>query len=227
MERLMRYSGTHLNQKGSRQNDTTASWEKPLFFGNVYVKGLKHDLRRRIRDKRLHVPIGLQRYFANRITIQLLQSRDFKQSQSIAFYSAAFGEVSTALALKYALAHHKACYLPVLKKDRLIFLKVTQSTQFVSNRFGIAEPPFEERNIIAPEALDLVIMPLVAFDSKCHRLGMGGGFYDKTFSFKRTHSMTPKLIGLAYEFQRVERVPKSNLDVLLDSVITEKKRYHT
>lgn len=191
------------------------------------MKGLKQDLRRRLRDKRSQLPIGLQHYFANRITLSLLHSQDFKKAKSIAFYCATFGEVSTELALKHSLAHQKACYLPVLKNKQLAFIRVNNSTSLVANRFGILEPPFEERKLIAPEALDLVLMPLVAFDAKCHRLGMGGGFYDRTFSFKRSHMTSPKLVGLAYEFQRVERVPKSDLDVLLDSVITERKRWAT
>lgn len=189
------------------------------------MKGLKQALRRRLREKRSQVPIGLQHYFANRITLLLLHTQDFKKAKSIAFYSASFGEVSTELALKHALAHQKSCYLPVLKNKQLAFVKVNHTTQLIPNCFGILEPPLDEKKVIAPAALDLVIVPLIAFDAKCHRLGMGGGFYDRTFSFKQRQMASPKLVGLAYEFQRVERVPKSDLDVLLDCVITERKRW--
>lgn len=221
----MRYIGTHLNQRGSRHIDTAASWERPLYFRDRSVKGLKQTLRFRLREKRLHFPIRLQASFSKQITIHLLQSPDFQKSKSIALYSASFGEVSTDYILKYALSHHKACYLPVLQKNRLVFIKVTQTTQMIPNRFGILEPEFDQHKIIPAAALDLVLMPLVAFDAKCHRLGMGGGFYDRTFDFKRRAHTKPKLVGLAYEFQRVTHIPKSNLDVFLDSVVTEKKRY--
>ncbi len=74
------------------------------------------------------------------------------------------------------------------------------------------------------KALDIVIIPLVAFDLNGYRLGMGGGYYDKVFAFKKTHP-TPKLVGLAYDFQKITDTPHNELDTRLDEVITEKQRY--
>lgn len=221
----MRSIGTHLNQRGSRHIDQRQVGKSLSFFRNISVKGLKQALRFRIREKRLHLPLRLQQSFSSRIAIRVLQSHDFRVATSIAFYSASFGEVSTKLLLSYALSHQKACYLPVLQNNKLVFAKVTASSILQPNRFGILEPSLKSEKIISPQALDLVLMPLVAFDSQCNRLGMGGGFYDRTFHFKQSAHAKPKLVGLAYEFQHVEQVPSSNLDVFLDSVVTEKKRY--
>lgn len=78
-----------------------------------------------------------------------------------------------------------------------------------------------------PWGLDLIILPLVAFDLSGNRLGMGGGFYDRTLSFKhqRCHWKGPKLIGIAHELQRVDLLPVNDWDIPLDAVITEQKLY--
>lgn len=125
--------------------------------------------------------------------------------------------------MHYAQAHQKTCYLPALRENRLAFIQVNESTIFHPNQFGIIEPLFDEKKMIAPAQLDLVITPLVAFDVKRHRLGMGGGFYDRTFAFKRHHHKKPMMVGIAYDFQCVQHVPRSNLDILLDAIVTEKR----
>ena len=75
--------------------------------------------------------------------------------------------------------------------------------------------------------LDVVIAPLVAFDESLNRLGMGGGYYDRTFAFRKRARVLrrPVLIGVAYSFQRVDRLQPENWDVPLDVVITEKESY--
>lgn len=189
------------------------------------MKWLKKHVRSQIREKRLHLPPSLQLYFSNQIARQLLKMDYFQKAHSIALYYAILGEVSTEFILHHALLKHKACYLPVLKKDHLEFMRVTPATNFKKNRFGIFEPVFDKSQTIHPATLDLALVPLVAFDAKCHRLGMGGGYYDRTFHFKHKHNNKPKLVGLAYDFQHVRQVPRTHSDVLLDEVITEKKRY--
>ena len=95
-------------------------------------------------------------------------------------------------------------------------------------RFGIPEPARIHDRRIKSIALDLVLLPLVAFDTAGHRLGMGGGYYDHSFEFirRRVHWNKPRLVGLAYEFQRLPLIEPEPWDVSLDAVATEQGVYH-
>lgn len=193
--------------------------------GKSPLKLIKQNLRNRLREKRLHLPESLQHHFSTIISRRLMQTAVFRSARTIALYAHSFGEVSTALIFQASISHHKACYFPVLFEKRLIFVQVNHHTPWQANRFGILEPFLDEKKVIEPSSLDLVILPLVAFDTQGHRLGMGGGFYDRTFSFKKRQSHQPKLVGLSYDFQKVDHVPRSNLDILLDFVVTDKHCY--
>jgi 5-formyltetrahydrofolate cyclo-ligase len=90
------------------------------------------------------------------------------------------------------------------------------------NRYNILEP--ENKNILSPENLDLVIVPLLGFDLQGHRLGMGGGYYDRTFAFLSGKQPTkPILIGLGFADQQINSLPSDSWDVPLAGVLTEEK----
>ncbi len=95
------------------------------------------------------------------------------------------------------------------------------------NRFGIPEPIARGRRLTLPWNLDLLLMPLVGFDTDCHRLGMGGGFYDRTLAYLRLRRSwrRPRLLGLAHDCQRIERIEPRPWDIPLESVITECRVY--
>jgi len=107
----------------------------------------------------------------------------------------------------------------------LDFIHIHPKTVLSKNRFGILEPS-PSLVSFSPQCLDIVLVPLVAFDEEGHRLGMGGGFYDKTFSFRKDKAV-PRLIGLAYSIQKGKHLPQSLFDITLDEVITEKERWVT
>lgn len=90
----------------------------------------------------------------------------------------------------------------------------------IHNRFGIPEPVQSRRH--PPGILDLVVVPLVGFDAKCNRMGMGGGFYDRCFAHRlaRQHS-GPRLVGLAFDCQQVDELPVEPWDVPLDAIVTQ------
>jgi 5-formyltetrahydrofolate cyclo-ligase len=157
------------------------------------------------------------------IAQQFFQGPYIKKAHHVALYLANDGEVSTLPILKLALQQYKSCYIPVLAQSYLQFVKINLRSSMAKNRFGILEPS-DRQQTIAPEALDVVVLPLVAFDTNGNRLGMGAGFYDKTFAFRR-HTLTPRLVGLAYDFQRVAKVPSTKLDVKLDEVVTQRHIY--
>jgi len=119
----------------------------------------------------------------------------------------------------------KQCFLPVLdtlRPRRLWFAPYRIGDPLVANRYGIPEPACPSRYRVAAWCLDLVLTPLVAFDEMGNRLGMGGGYYDRTLSFlaRRQVWKRPRLVGIAYEFQCLESLPRRPWDIPLNSVIT-------
>jgi 5-formyltetrahydrofolate cyclo-ligase len=117
--------------------------------------------------------------------------------------------------------------LPALHNRALWFLPYGRDTRLAPNRFGIPEPDVAAHTRCRARDLDLVLMPLVAYDDAGNRLGMGGGFYDRTFSYLKYRSFwrKPLLIGVAYELQRLESLPARPWDVPLNGVATEKRLY--
>jgi 5-formyltetrahydrofolate cyclo-ligase len=150
------------------------------------------------------------------------------QSQRIAAYLAADGEIDPYPLMQSLWALGKTLYLPVLAPfsgQKLWFAEFNPSDELAFNRFGIPEPV--RRRLIKPCALDLVLTPLVAFDCSGHRIGMGGGYYDRSFSFlrRRRYWRKPRLLGLAYELQKQASIIPNDWDIPLDAVATEARIY--
>jgi 5-formyltetrahydrofolate cyclo-ligase len=190
----------------------------------LFMRWLKQQSRRILQEKRLKLDLSLQNALSAQIAQKLTHSLYFRQATHIAFYCAFKGEVSTTLILKAAQQLGKSCYLPVLHNNQLAFIQCEPNDVLKPNHFGILEPLFDLKKQISPRKLDLVLLPLVAFDREGNRLGMGKGYYDKTFAF-RQKTLKPQLVGLAYDFQRINRVPNGELDVKLDGIVTEKQIY--
>ena len=90
----------------------------------------------------------------------------------------------------------------------------------VANRFGIPEPA--EAEILPAEAMAMIVMPLVGFDARGQRLGMGGGWYDRSLAFRLDRPAPPPwLVGAGFAVQRVDALPIESWDVPLDAVCTE------
>jgi len=185
---------------------------------------LKQRVRHKICAQRALLSASEIETKSRRICQNILPLPDFQNAKEIALYAAFSGEVDCHLLFEAALSANKNCYFPVLAHQQLHFIQVDDQTPLATNRFGILEPAFESKRLIQPTLLDCVIVPLVAFDKACRRLGMGKGYYDRTFHFKAQNTR-PTLIGVAYEFQKLLKVPCSTFDVPLDKVITEKKIY--
>lgn len=169
-----------------------------------------------------------QRLSAAQHVYKIIKAQSFfRRAKKIAFYHAIRGELDPQLLLTKAIKLHKKCYLPILhplKHNRLWFGNYSSAQDCQINRFKIPEP--NKNNLIAPWALDLIFVPLVGFDDQCHRLGMGKGYYDRTFAFKKnTCNKRPLLVGIAYEVQKVPHLIPKPWDVSLDYVVTEKTIY--
>jgi 5-formyltetrahydrofolate cyclo-ligase len=129
-----------------------------------------------------------------------------------------------------ALAHARQCevYLPVIthfRHSRMEFLRFAPDEKLAVNKFGIPEPDPESATRIPARHLDLILLPLVAFDVHGWRLGSGAGFYDRRLSHLRVGRRwrRPKLVGLAYEFQKVDRLEPHRWDIPLDAIVTDRQ----
>ena len=187
----------------------------------------RNTLRSSLRAKRQELSVE-QQLAASLALFNMLGNEDFfRVAQSIAFYQVADGELDPRMLLDLALSEGKSCFLPVIQQDNpefVSFAPYDASTELVPNKWGIAEPPASE--VISPKNFDVVFVPLVAFSKDCFRLGMGKGFYDRTFSFKIfNRRSSPLLVGLAHECQLVDSFPVESWDVRLDAVATEKTIY--
>ena len=186
-------------------------------------------LRRALRAARRRIGRLPRRAAAAAIARQLALAPAFQRARRIAAYWPADGEIDPLPTLARAHAAGKACYLPVLcplRTGRLYFAPWRPGTPLIRNRFGIPEPACPRRAWLAPRMLDLVLLPLVGFDAAGSRLGMGGGYYDRSFAFvQRPGWRRPRLVGVAFELQRMPRLPRRAWDVPLDAVQTERRRY--
>ncbi len=185
---------------------------------------VRRALRQELRRRRLALSVDEQFLAAARVHDQLVRSIIFRKAQRIALYMPADGEVDTRDILDRALAAGKHCYLPTLSPlhaGKMYFVRIRPGQWLTPNRWGINEPALRATEIVHPMALDLVLMPLLGFDASGNRLGMGKGFYDRAFAFRRTlQRHRPFLLGLAHACQQVGNIPAQDWDVPVDSVIT-------
>lgn len=188
-------------------------------------------LRTQIRRQRRQLTTTRRTACARALASHASRDTLVSNSRHIAVYLPADGEIDPQPLMDRLWSLGKRLYLPVLvtfSDNRLWFSAYQPGDCLVLNRYGIPEPERTHYRRIKPAALDLVLTPLVAFDLTGHRLGMGGGYYDRSFAFlnKRRHWHKPRLMGLAYEFQRQTHIKAQPWDVTLSAVATEKRVYH-
>jgi 5-formyltetrahydrofolate cyclo-ligase len=146
----------------------------------------------------------------------------FSRSRNIACYLSIGNEVDTTPIILRAWRANKRIFAPIAgRHGQLTFREIRPDSKFTSGAFGIPEPV--DGTILAARSLDLVITPVVAFDDKHNRIGMGGGYYDRTFSFLRgrTRYLRPKLVGLAFDCQKIEEITPNPWDIRVFRMVTE------
>lgn len=180
---------------------------------------MKSPLRIAIRQKRSALSPVFCAQASRVISEKIIAEPIFKKSQHIALYCAHENEVDVRTVMMEAWAQSKIVYLPRWDHHQLTFHAVSQDDALQKNKFGIAEPASEIPKV-DPTVLELMILPMVAFDVACHRLGRGGGAYDRYLA-----SIRPYLIGAAYEMQRTDVVPTATWDVIMDLIVTESTSY--
>ena len=187
-------------------------------------------LRRQLRELRRQLPAYQQRQAAAALRRRLAQHPALRRARHIALYLPADGEIDPRPLLRQAQRQGRHTSLPVLRRwprQRMDFQRVLPGEPLRRNRFGLAEPAPRAARQRAAWTLDLILLPLVGFDARGGRIGMGGGFYDRSLAYrnrcKNWHK--PTIIGLAHACQQVDQLPLSSWDVRLDAVVTPHRWY--
>lgn len=190
-------------------------------------------IRQEIRKKRNSLSKIEQKIAAKQLKVNFIQylitTKSAKNSH-IGIYFSNDAELDTSLLIKELWSKDHTLYLPVIHPfngTTLYFQRYEENSPMRPNRYGILEPKLNCSQICPLQDLDYLLMPLVAFDSNGNRLGMGGGFYDKTLArYHNENWQKPQLIGLAHQCQHVESLPVESWDVPLNLIITPQKTYH-
>jgi 5-formyltetrahydrofolate cyclo-ligase len=180
----------------------------------------RQQIRQEIKAKRAALTAEQRKSANHLIAEEIIAAAIFKKSQKIACYMAKEAEVDLSAVIEVIFSLGKHCYLPLVRQDKsgyLHFVEYCANDKLQTGSFGILEPVFDPQKIIKPDDLDLVLLPVVVFDSKGNRLGTGGGYYDRTFA----QTSQPVLIGTAYACQEVPQIKPQSWDVKLHGVVTE------
>ncbi|WMN55113.1 5-formyltetrahydrofolate cyclo-ligase [Vibrio fluvialis] len=183
----------------------------------------RHELRKLVRQQRNQLSSDIQYQASQDLICRFAALPEMRTCHHIALYLSTDGELDTQPLIEWLWSQGKAVYLPVLhpfSAGHLLFLHYQSSTPMTYNKFGILEPKLDQTLVKPVKELDLICTPLVAFDSHGHRLGMGGGYYDRTLAhwFKTGEGAQP--MGLAHDCQHVEQLPTEAWDIPLPKIVT-------
>lgn len=184
----------------------------------------RQDIRTHVRHLRRALTPDQQQLAAVQVVERALNFAPLQQAKKIALFLAFDGELNTRPLIARLWQHKQQVYLPVLhpfSAGQLLFIRYDPGTPLAPNRLRIPEPPLDIRNLATLDELDVLMVPLVAFDRQGQRLGMGGGFYDRTLQSWRQHGFLP--VGLAHDCQQVDTLPAAEWDVPLPAIITPSK----
>ena len=184
---------------------------------------MKKEFRKKVINNRKNITQNLLSKNSSIITEKLLSLECIRNAHTIMLYLDFNDEVQTNKLIKKLLYLNKIVVSPVTITDKkeLIPYKITNLEEgLVIGAYGIREPKKDISNKINPKDIDIVIVPAVAFDRQCYRLGYGGGFYDRFIKTLRKDCIT---IGIAFDLQIFDSIPKAPHDAQLDYIITEKR----
>jgi 5-formyltetrahydrofolate cyclo-ligase len=183
-------------------------------------------LRARLREARAQLTPTQRIAAATGLVDHLEQLPEFLVDTRVAGYWAVAGELPLHAAVARLRARGQHYHLPVIAKGRhLRFAPLLANATLHPNRYGIPEPQCAESELLAPSAIELVLVPLTAFDRRGHRLGSGGGYYDRSFAFLRdvARPASPLLVGIGYSFQELPALERQAWDVPMDYIATERE----
>jgi len=182
-------------------------------------------IRQQLRARRNALSAEEQQEAAKQACAHFVNLPFVTQAKTVALYLANDGELNPALIVEHCWAAGKQVYLPVITPEKALrFAPYRPQSRLVNNKYGIAEPLCEADDYKAAADIEVMLVPLVGFDSTGQRIGMGGGFYDRTLADWH-HGAHPQLtpVGYAHNCQQVEQLPSAAWDVPLPYIITPAK----
>jgi len=189
----------------------------------------KKAIRHQVRKLRNEISGAEAKQAGLDLAERLKSNTDYIKAKRVACFISFDGEIDTQPVIDLILEDKDICYLPKIKPtkpNRLWFMPYDKETQLVKSKLLIPEVDLPVNQAIAVSKLDMILMPLVAFDEQGNRLGMGGGYYDATLAhFSQKPSSKPQCIGIAYQQQMVEQIPTEEWDFALDGVLTQNESY--
>lgn len=195
---------------------------------SLYLDDDKRALRRSLRHQRQALSEHEQRLAAQRLCQRLKTLPEIRRARRLSLYLPVNGEIDPTPLIPWLRQRNVDIYLPVLRPfsaNHLWFVAYRSDTPMVKNRFGIWEPDVrfsaQRRNRLPAWALETLIVPLVGFDANANRMGMGGGFYDRSLAFMHRPGPSPTLIGVAHACQQVASLPVEPWDVPLQVVVSD------
>tara|TARA_Y100001970_G_C13700230_1_gene586807 strand:- start:12 stop:590 length:579 start_codon:yes stop_codon:yes gene_type:complete len=186
------------------------------------IKDNKNNQRKILEKKR----ILLQKekgHTSKNLIRNLINFDKFNKYKIIASFVSIKTEISTLTLNNYIIEQNKILCLPVIKKEsnKLIFRKHDMKKDLIEGRYGVKEP-----NVFNKELLpELIFTPCLAFDEIGYRLGYGGGYYDRTFSYFQKIKHKFISVAVAFDDQKIEKVISDSNDQKIDYILTEKKLY--
>ncbi|MFZ5561474.1 MAG: 5-formyltetrahydrofolate cyclo-ligase [Pseudomonadota bacterium] len=183
-------------------------------------------LRRQLRAARRALSASQQKLATRRLALNLARLPEIRRARRIALYWPMDGEIDPRPLLERLGSARHRFYLPLLTAFPTLTLRFAHwrpGMVLHRNRFGIPEPA--GRRWLMAARMDVVLLPLTGFDARGNRLGMGGGFYDRTLAFMRQGRKAPLLVGVAHACQQVARLPAAAWDVPLARIVTDRRRF--
>ncbi|MFJ5474401.1 5-formyltetrahydrofolate cyclo-ligase [Pectobacterium carotovorum] len=188
----------------------------------------RQQIRQAVRQQRRLLTPEQQSRFAQQASERVMAHPKIIRADSVAVFLSFDGELDTSPLIQQLWQQEKRVYLPVLHPFRagyLLFLRYAPDTELVRNRLKIMEPRLDVRHVLPLPQLDVLLTPLVAFDHQGQRLGMGGGFYDRTLQYRNYTSRGPYPIGLAHDCQQIDALPVESWDIPLPEIITPSRHW--
>lgn len=187
------------------------------------IRAEKKRLRQQYKTLRLAQAAAQRMQAAEAIANQLGEISEWNTANYIAGYWACGGEVPLHV-VQVRIQAPKIWCLPVVQLDNsLKFAPWRSGDDLVSNQFGIPEPDIAPTSALDASSMSIVLLPLLAYTRNGQRLGMGGGFYDRSFAFRQSNTNPPLLVGVAYSCQEAESLPAEAWDIKLDMLINERE----
>lgn len=184
------------------------------------------DLRKQLRQARRALSKDAQITAATELQHRICQLPQWSTAQTISSYLCFDGEISTQPLHLLAWQKAKTVVLPILEPNdsgQLIFHEYCANSPMRTNKFGITEPILDHHNRVNLSAIDMMLVPLVGFDKHANRMGMGGGFYDRTLADIYPNKSRPLLVGVAHDCQEVAQLTPAEWDIPMDYIVTDRK----